>query len=81
MTISLKTSYKTHEDLCVWLQENGQPVSCLEKIRVLEENWREVQQIVKDAFDDAVLMGVSAQGMREKLVQYILTLKTPKVDE
>ncbi len=81
MTISLKTSHKTHEDLCVWLQENGQPVSCLEKIRVLEENWREVQQIVKDAFDDAVLMGVSAQGMREKLVQYVLTLKTPKVDE
>ena len=81
MTISLKIPHKTHEDLCVWLQEDGQPVSCQEKIRILEENWKEVQQIVQDAFDDAVLMGVSAQVIREKLVHYILALKTPKVDE
>ena len=80
MNVSHNSYHESRKDLTVWLQDNGQPVSCQEKLRVLEENWQEVQQIVTDAFDDAVLMGVSAQVMQEKLVDFILTLKTPKVE-
>ena len=63
----------------LWLQETGQPVTCTEKLRVLDENWAEVQSILQDAFDDAVLMGVSEQGMREKLTDLVAALVSPKV--
>lgn len=65
--------------LRIWPQEDGQPVSCQEKLRVLEENWQEVQQVLADAFEDAVLMGVSEQVMRERLAELVSTLASPKV--
>lgn len=41
----------------VWPQDDGDPITCHEKLRVLEENWQEVQDIMRDAFEDAMLMG------------------------
>ncbi|CEF54391.1 hypothetical protein [Acetobacter ghanensis] len=66
--------------LRIWPQEDGQPVSCQEKLRVLEENWQEVQQVLADAFEDAVLMGVSEQVMRERLAELVSSLSSPKVN-
>lgn len=60
-----------------WMQDDGQPVSCQEKLRVLEENWQEVQDILRDAFEDAVLMGVSAQAMRTHLADLVASLQSP----
>ncbi|AQT04697.1 hypothetical protein KBX73_11565 [Acetobacter persici] len=61
----------------LWVQEDGQPVSCQEKLRVLDENWLEVQEILRDAFEDAVLMGVSEQGMRARLTDLVASLTSP----
>ncbi|MCG0996901.1 hypothetical protein [Acetobacter persici] len=61
----------------LWLQEDGQPVSCQEKLRVLDENWLEVQDILRDVFEDAVLMGVSEQGMRTRLTDLVASLTSP----
>ncbi|MBS1014930.1 hypothetical protein [Acetobacter persici] len=61
----------------LWVQEDGQPVSCQEKLRVLDENWLEVQEILRDAFEDAVLMGVSEQGMRTRLTDLVASLTSP----
>ncbi|MFT9064068.1 MAG: hypothetical protein ABF430_09720 [Acetobacter persici] len=61
----------------LWVQEDGQPVSCHEKLRVLDENWLEVQDILRDAFEDAVLMGVSEQGMRARLTDLVASLTSP----
>ncbi|GFE93131.1 hypothetical protein JK169_00355 [Acetobacter persici] len=61
----------------LWVQEDGQPVSCQEKLRVLDENWLEVQDILRDAFEDAVLMGVSEQGMRARLTDLVASLTSP----
>ncbi|OAG77306.1 hypothetical protein Amal_01556 [Acetobacter malorum] len=61
----------------LWLQDDGQPVSCQEKLRVLDENWQEVQEILRDAFEDAVLMGVSEQGMRARLTDLVASLQSP----
>ncbi|MFT8431479.1 hypothetical protein [Acetobacter orientalis] len=63
----------------LWLQDDAQPVTCTEKLRVLEENWEELHSIVQDAFEDAVLMGVSEQDMRQKLTDLIAGLVSPKV--
>ena len=65
--------------LRIWPQEDGQPVTCQEKLRMLEENWQEVRQVLADAFEDAVLMGVSEQVMRERLAELVTSLSSPKV--
>ena len=60
-----------------WPTPDGTPVSCLEKLRVLEENHAELQDVLRDAFEDAVLMGVDAAAMREILIAMIGQLRSP----
>ena len=38
----------------VWRDPAGEPVSCLEKVKVLNENLEEIQQMCQDALEDAV---------------------------
>ena len=42
-----------------WLYTNGTEISCEEKIKVLDENLSEIEQMCRDALDDAVLIGCS----------------------
>jgi uncharacterized protein (UPF0335 family) len=60
-----------------WQQPDGAPVACTEKLRVLEHNRAELAQMMQDAFDDAVLMGVDAGWMRALLAQDVAALKSP----
>ena len=62
-----------------WPQPDGAPVSCREKLRMLDENHAELAQVMRDAFDDAVLMGVDAEAMRRILTEMVGGLKTPLV--
>lgn len=62
----------------IWRQSDGAPVSCEEKISVLQENLDEVRQVCQDAFEDAILMGVDEQQIRDVLAALIKTLKTPR---
>ena len=61
-----------------WPQPDGSPVSCAEKVRVLEENHAELAQTMQDVFEDAVLMGVDEQAMRAILDSMVQGLKTPR---
>ncbi len=61
-----------------WPQPDGTPVSCLEKLRVLRENHAELAQVLQDAFDDAVLMGVDETAMRHLLAEMVHGLESPK---
>ena len=61
----------------LWVQPDGAPVSCAEKLRVLEENRAELAQMMQDAFDDAVLMGVDAGRMRHILAGMVANLASP----
>lgn len=61
-----------------WPQSDGAPVSCREKLRVLEENHAELAQVMQDAFEDAVLMGVDEAAMRRLLVGMVEGLELPK---
>ena len=47
-----------------WPQPDGTPVSCREKLKTLAENHAELAQVMQDAFEDAVLMGVDEPAMR-----------------
>lgn len=61
----------------VWRQPDGSPVSCVDKIKVLNENLAELQQLAQDAFEDAVLMGCDEAQVREVLQQLLATLDNP----
>ena len=61
-----------------WPGADGNPVSCREKLRMLEENHAEAAQVLQDAFEDAILMGVDEQAMREIMAGLIAGLRSPK---
>ena len=62
----------------IWPQADGNPVSCREKLKMLEENYVELSQVMQDAFEDAVLMGVDPVAMRRLLSDMVAKLDCPK---
>ncbi len=61
-----------------WPGADGQPIACREKLKMLAENESEARQVLQDAFEDAVLMGVDEAAMRERLAALITGLRSPK---
>lgn len=61
-----------------WPGPDGAPLSCREKLKVLAENHREAAQVLRDAFEDAVLMGVDEAAMRRILGELVAALPSPK---
>ena len=61
----------------VWRQPDGSPVSCLEKIKVLNENLAELRGLAQDALEDAVLMGCDERQVREVLAGIVNGLVNP----
>jgi hypothetical protein len=61
----------------VWRQPDGKPVSCLEKIKVLNENIQEIESLCADALEDGVLMGCNADQIKEALHALIDGLAAP----
>jgi hypothetical protein len=61
----------------VWRQPDGKPVSCLEKIKVLNENIQEIETLCADALEDGVLMGCSADQIKDALHALIDGLTAP----
>ncbi|HXQ49594.1 MAG TPA: hypothetical protein VN802_00740 [Stellaceae bacterium] len=54
-------------DIPTWLTPEGEPVSCLEKIKVLNENLEEIRALAQEALEDAVLMGADETQFRKIL--------------
>jgi hypothetical protein len=52
-------------NLPVWLTPQGEPVSCLDKIKVLNENLEEIRAMAQEALEDAVLMGCDESQFRK----------------
>lgn len=61
-----------------WPTPDGGAVSCREKLRVLEDNHAEAAQVLQDAFEDAVLMGVDEAAMRRIMSDMVSGLHSPK---
>jgi hypothetical protein len=61
----------------IWRQPDGAPVSCVEKLKVLNENYAELRQIAQDALEDALLMGCSEEQIRAALHQLVDELSNP----
>jgi hypothetical protein len=61
-----------------WPGLDGNAVGCREKLKMLAENYREVSEILRDAFEDAVLMGVDEAAMRQILADIVAGLDSPR---
>jgi len=61
-----------------WPGADGKPVSCNEKLKMLAENYSEAATVLRDVFEDAVLMGVDEAAMRQVLQELIAALPSPK---
>ena len=68
---------KAIRQLPVWVRDDASVVACTEKIKVMKENFSEIQQITQDAFEDGLLIEVSEAQMREALHQLIDQLANP----
>lgn len=61
----------------VWKHPDGTSVSCLEKIKVLNENLEELRQIAQDALEDGLLIGCDERQLRDTLRQLVESLDNP----
>jgi hypothetical protein len=61
----------------VWLQPDGAPLSCREKIKVLNENLEEIHEMAQDALEDGILMGCDEEQLRGVLMALIESLHNP----
>ena len=68
---------KTKLDIPTWRQPDGEPVSCVEKIKVLNENLEEIFEMAQDALEDGILMGCDEAQLREVLHRLVDRLDNP----
>lgn len=61
----------------IWLDDQGQVVSCTEKIKVMQENMQELYQMAQDAFEDGLLMGCNEAQLRAYLCAMADALDNP----
>jgi len=61
----------------VWRTREGGVLSCVEKLKVLNDNFAEIEQLCQDAFEDALLMGCEEHQIRDALMQVVAGLKNP----
>lgn len=61
----------------VWLQPDGSPVSCEEKLKVLNENLAEIREYCQEAFTDALLMGCDEEKVRQVFEAVVKSIENP----
>ena len=65
------------DEFPVWQTPEGEPVSCVEKIKVLNENLAELRELAQEALEDAVLMGADERQVRKVLARIVDGLVNP----
>jgi len=63
----------------VWLDPHGEPLSCRDKIKVLNENLEEIREMCQDAFEDAILMGADEAQVRRVFAELVAAVDNPYV--
>ena len=67
-------------EIPLWRQPDGAPLSCREKIKVLNENLEEIREMAQDALEDGILMGCDEAQLREVLADLVGSLNNPYRD-
>lgn len=61
----------------VWYTTEGEKVSCTEKIKVMQQNLEELEQMAQDLFEDGVLMEVDPKQLKAYLHKLVDELINP----
>ena len=62
-----------------WLGKDKLKISCKEKIKVLNNNIDELQEMISDIYDEAILIGIDEKQLKEvgvKIIYFPYTKKT-----
>lgn len=59
----------------IWLNDAAEKVTCVEKIKVMEEGLDELKSIASDLLGDAVVMGISELQVRQVLAQMMMSIE------
>lgn len=68
---------KADFELPAWLSPDGTPLSCHEKIKMLNQNLVEIRQMCQDALEDAVLMDADEKQFHVVLQSLMDSLENP----
>ncbi len=63
--------------LPTWVRDDKSIVACTEKIKVMQDNFEEIAQMMQDAFEDGLLMEVNEAQMRATLNLIVEQLINP----
>ena len=63
-----------------WFDAEGKPVSCTEKIKVMQQNMQELHELAQEAFEDAILMGCTETQLKAYLRELMDSLDNPYSD-
>lgn len=63
-----------------WRTPEGEPVSCLEKLKVLAQNLQEFEEMAQDILEDAALMGCDVEQVRGALTERLAALQVRYAD-
>lgn len=61
----------------VWRGPDGEPVSCVDKLKLLQENLEELREMAQEALEDAVVMGCDENQARQVLADLVGSLEKP----
>lgn len=59
----------------VWKRKDGSIVSCISSVKELEMSWHEIASQLQEAYEDAVLLGVSKAEFKRAYMQLISELE------
>lgn len=76
----MASSQRDKFEIPVWQQPDGRPLSCREKIKVLNENLMELRDMAQDALEDGILMGGDEAQLRAVLADMMASLENPYKD-
>ena len=68
---------KTKPHAIIWRQATGEPVTCFDKIVVLNDNLDSLKQECQDVLEDALLMGCDEAQIRAVLADILGSLENP----
>lgn len=51
----------------VWTSPDGKPIACVEKIKVMNQNFQELGEMVVELLEDGLLMGCDEDQIRQAL--------------
>ena len=55
----------------IWISKSNEIISCDEKLKVLNENFDELESNFQNFFDDAILMGCDENDFKKKVLEMV----------